>query len=336
MEEERDNAQSNNGGTTSDENQETPPGDRDLAPPITEERENGTSRQDHSRHTEETGNGTSREDHSPTDQHIKMEQNTDIFHGMSGLNMIERPQKYKYGQDFNTFCDRFEQYVRLHRITHPVLYLLFLGNLDDRTYKRLKDVPLNASDKRYAALFLDKYKRNFYPSGEIVSLQMQLNNIKQKNDESIDDFSFRLTELAIRAFSNPLMKESSSFLAFMQGVREINLRVKLNESDVKSYDEAVTFAKRIERVSDAIVGNGITSDPILFQTRSHLRPVETEWGEGARRPHSTSNPHNRSGSTESTGSTSRTTSVSPSRDRCGRSSSRGRNRNDLSQIRCWP
>ena len=240
-----------------------------------------------------------------------------LMTGMLGLNLIERPAKFKYGQDFNTYCTRFEEYVQLHSIQNARLHLLFLSNLDERSYKKLKDVSLTPPEKAYCELFLKKYRQVYYPSGETVSHQMQLGSIKQKLEESVDDFSFRLTELANKAYTDRVLRESCSFLAFMQGIRDTDLKVKLNESDVRSYREAVSFAKRIERVANS-VGRSQSNDPILYavQTRPNI------WREQTRRPNTQGPPPIQN---------SNDNSAQPSESR----SIGSRSRNPLQQITCW-
>ena len=141
-------AQLTNKGVTTNENRETP---------VTEGTMNGTSGEDHSPTSPAAGQerGTPLGDLSLREapetpaigdpnivqvsgisirSPIVKTEDQEVLQGMLGLNLLERPQKYRYGQDFNTFCDRFEQYVRLHGISHAELYLWFLGKLDERTY----------------------------------------------------------------------------------------------------------------------------------------------------------------------------------------------------------
>ena len=76
-----------------------------------------------------------------------------------------------------------------------------------------------------------------------MSLKAKLASIKQKLGETIDDFSYRLSDLASKAHSD---LEENSLISFLQGVREINMTIKLNDSNVHTFRDAVAYARKIE------------------------------------------------------------------------------------------
>ena len=203
---------------------------------------------------------------------VKSEEDGDkvdsLIKGIYNLKLVGKPSKFVHSQDFNIFCERFLEYFRINNLSHPELYLTFLNNVDSRTYFKLNEVTLDTVEKQSAEHFIEKYRNYIYPREEKVSFQLQLNNIRQKASDSIDDFSYRISELASRAYTDGVSRERGSFMAFMQGVRDINLKIKLNEAGVSTYTKTVAYAKRLENVANTVANGRGELCSVLCHTRS--------------------------------------------------------------------
>ena len=105
-----------------------------------------------------------------------------------------------YGENFDQYADRFLQYIPTSQIKSSNLNLVFLQLLDDRTYDILKDIPLRREEKSDAELFVSIYKAALCPSSRSAAMRTEVFNLRQDETESIDDFAYRLRELAKKAF----------------------------------------------------------------------------------------------------------------------------------------
>ena len=70
--------------------------------------------------------------------------------------------KFHSGENFSRYCERFLEYVYLSKINDPNLYVLFLQNVDNRTYSLLKSIELERCQKCDPKLFCQIYKDTVY------------------------------------------------------------------------------------------------------------------------------------------------------------------------------
>ena len=52
-------------------------------------------------------------------------------------------------------------------------------------------------------------------------MRTEIVNLRQDETESIDDFAYRLRELANKALKNPLLKENAMLVAFAQNIHSV-------------------------------------------------------------------------------------------------------------------
>ena len=64
-----------------------------------------------------------------------------------------------------------------------------------------------------------------------------------------------MRELASIAYTDKRMAEENCLLAFLRGVSNMEMRVKLNEAVITDFDDAVKLAKKIERVERTLKSN---------------------------------------------------------------------------------
>ena len=197
---------------------------------------------------------------------------TSLVSGISSLtNPHIKPRSFVTGENFAKFCTRFIQYVYLSKLSDPNLYLHFLHLLDDRTYQKLINVTFeHDSEKENAELFCKKYLAAYYPASEIQSRQTELLSCKQRSTESVDDYSFRLVELANIAFSDDNTREINSKIAFLSGIYQPDMRRKLNELELPTLKDAIEFAKRLERV-DKMIADETYPDSQTTPKFGHVR-----------------------------------------------------------------
>ena len=172
----------------------------------------------------------------------------------SRFQSLGKPRKFSRGDDFVIFCQRFVDLVELNQLTSSNLYKALLQLVDDETYFRLKTVQLDSSEKANAELFCEKYKEEIYGKNCVLR-KMDLLNCKQDPEETIDDYAFRLKQKALQAYSSTSKAEDNCLLAFLVGLRDQSLKIKLNEASLATFNDACVLARRIENAQKMIDGD---------------------------------------------------------------------------------
>ena len=198
------------------------------------------------------------------------------YKSSSHFSKVPRPKDFTKGENFSRFCDRFKEYVYLTRLNDRNLYIYLLQLVDNETYELLKKVRLKRRERGDAAAFCKKYIKAIYPDGDAVSLKSEVLTCKQKSDENIDKFQYRLLEKASIAFSDKKVRDENCLIAFLQGVRNISMKIKLNEAEIQTFDDAVKLAKRLERVNDMLVNPEVEINSILKESSSVNRGVDNK------------------------------------------------------------
>ena len=212
--------------------------------------------------------------------------NSDIFSHIS-LYLIGKPQPYCHGDDFYQFCDRFIQFVRLHDISAK-LDLLLLSFVDNRTHAILKTVQLEDEDKSCPVKLCDAYKQAMEPGLLNGALLAQLFTLKQNINESVDNFSYRISNIAQKLRADESTINSHKFEALVQGLNSVEIKMELIRSQDISYDQAVISARKIEGILQC------NSKPIPvenIQISDHINKTVCDRGTNYELEHSRSADH---------------------------------------------
>ena len=167
------------------------------------------------------------------------------------ISQITKLRKFSKGENFSRFCERFREYISITKISDQNLYMLFLQNVDDERYSVLKTVKMTTLQKENPELFCDVYINVIY-GDESISLKNDLMDCKQKSDEDVAEFAYRLREKANIAYSDPDLGEENCLLTFIRGVKDVYIKRRLNECTFVDFSEAVKQAKKLERVESML------------------------------------------------------------------------------------
>ena len=203
-----------------------------------------------------------------------------------------KPGKYKAGENFSRFCDRFLVYVKMSEVVNRNLYLLLLQNLDDETFAMLQNVQLSDEEKRDAQLFCNVYKKAMYGEEE-QSLKSDLFDYTQSPNDSITEFAFKLKEKGELAFSDKEQRSDACLTAFLRGINDSHIKRKLNETRVENFEDAIKTAKRLERVDRMMNPNPTSRNPIKAILKESSR---VDFESGSQEPERQSRPRARSNS----------------------------------------
>jgi hypothetical protein len=194
----------------------------------------------------------------PEDQNtqatVSFEATAQLTDAISKLNVSQSTKipKFVKTDNFSRYCERFQEYVLISKMESPNLYMYFLQNVDDETYSQLRDVQLNTEQKAYAAQFCIAFKRAIYGDASI-SLKNEVMECRQKADEDIAKYAYRLREKAMIAYENSATANENCLITFLRGMKDQCMRRKLNENtSLNSFNAAVKMAKRLEKVNEMI------------------------------------------------------------------------------------
>jgi hypothetical protein len=166
---------------------------------------------------------------------------------------VPKPEKYERGKNFQKFCTKFTDYVTLSSITDDNLYILFLSLVDEFTNDKLRKVSLSPEQKKDATEFTKEFIKKMTPSHEGRTFRSKLADLRQESSENVEDFAFRISDTASRAFQETseelLLKEEACLSSFLKGLYDPDLRLKMHESRaIGSFEDAVEEASRLESI----------------------------------------------------------------------------------------
>ena len=166
---------------------------------------------------------------------------------------LEKPQKFKQGDNFTSFCEDFLEHVELTRMKDDNMYLYFTTLLDANTKKKLRKVELTDAQKKDPVKFIPVYRKRMLPPHEAENLQMDFSDLMQKRAESIEDFATRVEDIASLAFAEESEKavNVACFSAFVEGLTDMDLRVRLREGTIRNFQNAKDEACRLYGIREA-------------------------------------------------------------------------------------
>ena len=98
-------------------------------------------------------------------------------------------------------------------------------------------------------------RRKINPSHEGRTFRSKLADLKQKSGESIEDFAYRITDTASRAYSEfeDALREEACFSSFLKGLTDPDIKIKLHENtNIERFEEALDEAVRLDSIKSTI------------------------------------------------------------------------------------
>ena len=149
-----------------------------------------------------------------------------------------------------------------------------MQHLDDETYSILKAVTIpNTGDyKSNPELFCELYKTAIYGDTSIT-LKNEVLECKQKSDETVSDFVYRLRSKASIAYTNIETANETCLSAILRGLKDPQMKRKLNEdTTIKTFEDAIKLAKRLEQINKMLDNDTVQIEPILKETAVTFKP----------------------------------------------------------------
>ena len=170
-----------------------------------------------------------------------------------------KPPRYRSGQDMCVFLDRWVQYVKLSGAEKsPNLDSTLLTLIDDdRTYRKMTTLfsTLTSLQKSSTKEILSAIRQRLYPNTESRTLRDAMTMMKQKPDESAEDFTVRIEQEAAKAYgpSDVVLKNEACLSALSNGLRSVEIRRKLKESDESTFESATRLVIKQEHIFNTTI-----------------------------------------------------------------------------------
>ncbi len=192
--------------------------------------------------------------------------NSSFNHKFSNLTV----RKFEKGDNFTRFAKRFKEHISLCGLQVSNLNLYFLSFINcEATWEKLSNLELSPIEKSDIDCLIKRFSDEMFPPTEARAMRTELLALKQKSSETIEEFCFRINEIASKAaYDNSQMKDESSLqaLSLLAGVSNSKIKEELLKRDVSNYQDATKLAIKTERIINTVQNN--TGD-----NNSHSQPV---------------------------------------------------------------
>ena len=169
-----------------------------------------------------------------------------------GFKAVAKPRSYKSGDDITLFFERFRNFVVLSNVEDNLSLLLLNYVEDDSMYRTLRSARISTAQSRDIDQLIAAYENHLFPSTETRILRSTMPSTKQKLGESARDFSMRIEELGSRACPNLDLREEACFQTLTAGLRSVQIRQRLMESEEDTFTGATRLAVKLERIAETL------------------------------------------------------------------------------------
>lgn len=204
------------------------------------------------------------------------------------------PKTFTYGGNFRIWTTRMRRFMSYGNIGNSISLDMLLNNVDDKTEEYLDPFVrrMTKFERDDPDLFLPILEDAFYPKGEVRGLRQEImsGDLKQKTDETVDDFASRIRSLGRRAYADSEYREEPCLNAFLCGLRDTDLynMVISARGSSDDFETAVMEARKFEKLRrKRQTDDRVTDDAthLVYRTYGRQSPSEHSSPE----PHAQSN-----------------------------------------------
>ena len=200
------------------------------------------------------------------------------------------PKTFTYGGNFRIWTTRMRRFMSYATINNSIALDMLLNNVDDKTEEYLDPFVKRMTKFEHddPDLFIQILEDAFYPKGEVRGLRQEImsGDLKQKTDETVDDFASRIRSLGRRAYADSDYREEPCLNAFLCGLRDTDLynMVISARGSSDDFETAVMEARKFEKLR-----RKRPTDDRLADDATHL--VYRTYGRQSPTEHSSPEPH---------------------------------------------
>ena len=156
-------------------------------------------------------------------------------------------------EDLEDFLERFSYYIRPCRqkregreFAYEILPLIEIKPLR----RKVDRITSTWTQEMTPEEFVQNLRHEVIPTEQRHKNKEELLRCTQKAREPVEEYASRLDDLADKAFSDGEEdgKEFMKLATFMAGIRDPNLKGRCREKELKTFDEAVKWAEKLENI----------------------------------------------------------------------------------------
>ena len=156
-------------------------------------------------------------------------------------------------EDLEDFLERFSYYIRPCRqkregreFAYEILPLIEIKPLR----RKVDRITSTWTQEMTPEEFVQNLRHEVIPTEQRYKNKEELLRCTQKAREPVEEYASRLDDLADKAFSDGEEdgKEFMKLATFMAGIRDPNLKGRCREKELKTFDEAVKWAEKLENI----------------------------------------------------------------------------------------
>ena len=169
---------------------------------------------------------------------------------MNNTAKPEKPPKFEKGQNFTRFAKRFREHVMLCNLQGTRLDLYMLSFIKcEQTWEKLQGLNLADSEGVNINLLIKRYTDELFPPLEATATRAELLTVKQNPGETVEQFCFRISDLASKAgYESSQSMEDSCLNSLITGATDPRVRERILENNIRDYRAAVKIATQTERI----------------------------------------------------------------------------------------
>lgn len=181
----------------------------------------------------------------------------------------EKPPKYEAGNNFTRFAKRFREHVLLCSLQGTRLDLYMLSFIKcEQTWDKLEGLDLQGNERVDIDLLIKRYTDELFPPLEATATRAELLSVKQKQGETVEQFCFRISDLACKAgYDSNQGMEDSCLNALITGCTDPRVKERILENNIRDYRDAVKIATQTERI------RAINSNTVHAETENPLYSI---------------------------------------------------------------
>ena len=173
-----------------------------------------------------------------------------------------KPPKFNSNSNFHQFTLRFLDWSYLtNKRPHYLMFLSLI--LDDSTYNKLHAINIHTIIQNIPEQYIAIYAKAILPSQN--ETQQKLLNIRQSSDENVEQYGERVQLLMEQCSNNADINSTLGYNAFISGIKDKSVKLKLYESGIASFHEILLKAKQLETANSIISQTSQENDePVVF------------------------------------------------------------------------
>ena len=203
-------------------------------------------------------------------------QPTPSHYGMVNVSAKpEKPPKFEKGHNFTRFAKRFREHVMLCNLQGTRLDLFMLSFIKcEQTWEKLQGLNLQDSERVHIDQLIKRFTDELFPPLEATATRAELLSIKQNVGETVEQFCFRIGDLASKAgYESSQSLEDSCLNALITGATNPRVRERILENNIRDFRAAVKLATQTERIRAIQPNNmGNETDNTLYSIKGGENP----------------------------------------------------------------